>query len=137
MPADSEDFEQFLRQRQAAAGEYVSGNPEPLGRFVAQQLPATFFSPRGDVTTGTREVWERYERDASSFSSGSQNAFEALDSAAAGDIAYWVGFQRSQANMRGEDRPVSFDLRVTEIYRREDGQWKLVHRHADPHKQQS
>jgi ketosteroid isomerase-like protein len=137
MPADSEDFEQFLRQRQAAAGEYVSGNPEPLGRLVAQQLPATFFSPRGDVTTGTREVWERYERDASSFSSGSQNAFEALDSAAAGDIAYWVGFQRSQANMRGEDRPVSFDLRVTEIYRREDGQWKLVHRHADPHKQQS
>lgn len=136
MPADSEDFEQFLRQRQAAAGEYVSGNPEPLGRLVAQQLPATFFSPRGDVTTGTREVWERYERDASSFSSGSQNAFEALDSAAAGDIAYWVGFQRSQANMRGEDRPVSFDLRVTEIYRREDGQWKLVHRHADPHKQQ-
>ena len=137
MPADSEDFEQFLRQRQAAAGEYVSGNPEPLGRLVAQQLPATFFSPRGDVTTGTREVWERYERDASSFSSGSQNAFEALDSAAAGDIAYWVGFQRSQANMRGEDRPVWFDLRVTEIYRREDGQWKLVHRHADPHKQQS
>ena len=137
MPADSEDFEQFLRQRQAAAGEYVSGNPEPLGRLVAQQLPATFFSPRGDVTTGTREVWERYERDASSFSSGSQNAFEALDSAAAVDIAYWVGFQRSQANMRGEDRPVSFDLRVTEIYRREDGQWKLVHRHADPHKQQS
>lgn len=137
MPADSEDFEQFLRQRQAAAGEYVSGNPEPLGRLVAQQLPATFFSPRGDVTTGTREVWERYEWDASSFSSGSQNAFEALDSAAAGDIAYWVGFQRSQANMRGEDRPVSFDLRVTEIYRREDGQWKLVHRHADPHKQQS
>jgi hypothetical protein len=35
------------------------------------------------------------------FTSGSENAFEALDSAAAGDIAYWVGFQRSQANMRG------------------------------------
>jgi hypothetical protein len=74
------------------------------------------------VTTGTRDVWERYERDASLFTSGSENAFEALDSAAAGDIAYWVGFQRSQANMRGEDKPVPFDLRVTEIYRRENGQ---------------
>jgi hypothetical protein len=105
MPADSENFAQFIRQRHAAASEYVSGNPEPLGRLVAQKLPATFFSPRGDVTTGTREVWERYERDASSFSSGSENAFEALDSAAAGDIAYWVGFQRSQANMRGEVGP--------------------------------
>ena len=136
MPADSENFAQFIRQRHAAAGEYVSGNPEPLGHLVAQELPATFFSPRGDVTTGTRDVWERYERDASLFTSGSENAFEALDSAAAADIAYWVGFQRSQANMCGEDKPVPFDLRVTEIYRRENGQWKLVHRHADPYKPQ-
>jgi ketosteroid isomerase-like protein len=135
MAADSEDFERFLRQREAAAGEYVSGNPEPLGRLVAQEFPATFFSPRGDVTSGTREVWARYERDAALFTSGSDNSFESLDSAAGGDIAYWVGFQRSQANMRGEDQPVPFDLRVTEIYRRENEQWKLVHRHADPLKQ--
>ena len=83
MAADSEDFEEFLRQRHAAGGEYVSGNPEPLGRVVAQEFPATFFSPRGDVTSGTREVWSRYERDASFFASGSVNTFEPLDSAAA------------------------------------------------------
>lgn len=135
MAADSEDFEEFLRRRHAAGGEYVSGNPEPLGRVVAQEFPATFFSPRGDVTSGTREVWSRYERDASLFASGSVNTFEPLDSAASDDIAYWVGFQRSQANMRGEDQPVPFNLRVTEIYRRENDQWKLVHRHADPLKQ--
>ncbi len=135
MAADPEDFEQFLLQRQAAGRDYVSGNPDPLGRVVAQQLPATFFSPRGDVTTGTGEVWARYERDAALFVSGSENRFETLDWAADGDIGYWVGFQRSQANMRGQDQPVPFDLRVTEIYRRENDQWKLVHRHADPLKQ--
>jgi ketosteroid isomerase-like protein len=135
MASDPEDFEQFLRTRQAAGAAYVSGNPEPLGRVVAQQFPANFFSPRGDVTTGTREVWSRYERDASHFASGSVNTFEPLDSAASSDIAYWVGFQRSQANMRGKDQPVLFDLRVTEVYRRENGQWKLVHRHADPFRQ--
>jgi len=132
MAADADDFDQFLEQRQAAGGEYVNGNPEPLGRVVAQQFPATFFSPRGDVTTGTHEVWSRYEQDASVFADGSTNTFEALDSAAGSDIAYWVGFQRSKARLRGKDQPVPFDLRVTEIYRRENDQWKLVHRHADP-----
>ena len=137
MAADSDEFEQFLRQRHAAGGEYVSGNPEPLGRVVAQHLPGTFFSPSGDVTVGTHEVWARYERDASRFAIGSENTFQALDSAAGDDIAYWVGFQRSQANVRGEELPVPFNLRVTEIYRRENGKWKLVHRHADPLKRPS
>jgi ketosteroid isomerase-like protein len=134
--ADSEDFQRFLRRREAASGEYMNGNPVPLGQVAAQQLPATFFGPRGDVTAGTSEVWARYERDASLFTSCTENAFETLDSATSDDIAYWVGFQRSQASMRGEDQPVRFDLRVTEIYRRENGQWKLVHRHADQLKQQ-
>jgi hypothetical protein len=43
MPTDAEDFDQFIGQRQAAAAAYVSGNPDPLGRLVAQELPATFF----------------------------------------------------------------------------------------------
>jgi ketosteroid isomerase-like protein len=136
MAADPEDFEQFLRQREAASSEYMNGNPEPLGRVVAQQLPATFVSPRGDATTGTGEVWARYERDASHFISSSGNTFETLDSAVSAEIAYWVGFQRSKTSMRGQDQPVQFDLRVTEVYRREGGQWKLVHRHADQFKQQ-
>lgn len=131
-PDTADEFDQFLRERHAAAAAYVSGDPAPLGRLVARVLPATFFGPRGDVTTGTREVWERYERDDAVFTGGSTNAMETLDQAAGVDIAFWVGFQRSQVRLRGRDEPVDFDLRVTEIYRREKGAWRLVHRHADP-----
>ncbi len=40
-------------------------------------------------------------------------------------MAYTLGFERFNASIAG--RPV----RVTHIYRREDGEWKIVHRHAD------
>jgi ketosteroid isomerase-like protein len=51
--------------------------------------------------------------------------------AASGDLAYWVGVQRSVVNVRGQEQGVPMDLRVTEIFRRERGEWKLVQRHAD------
>ena len=32
----------------------------------------------------------------------------------------------------GGAAPEPYELRVTQVFRREDGAWKVVHRHADP-----
>lgn len=46
-----------------------------------------------------------------------------------GDIAFTAGYERTQASINGEPR--QYVLRVTQVYRREDGEWKVAHRHAD------
>ena len=44
-------------------------------------------------------------------------------------MAYEVGIERGHAMLAGE--MIAFDQRVTNIYRREDGAWKVVHHHTD------
>jgi ketosteroid isomerase-like protein len=46
-----------------------------------------------------------------------------------GDLAYATGRASGQATIAGE--PVSFGHRVTNVYRRDGGEWKIVHHHAD------
>ena len=46
-----------------------------------------------------------------------------------GDLAYTVGYEHTTASVNGT--PSSYILRVTHVYRRENGEWKVVHRHGD------
>ena len=131
MSDDLHDFKQFMKRREQAAGAYVGGDAAPLGRMSARHSPATFFAPMGGYVQGADTVLSRYERDAESFERGSESHFEILHMAASDGLAYWTGFQRASARMRGQSEPIPFNLRITELFRRDDGEWKLIHRHAD------
>jgi ketosteroid isomerase-like protein len=128
---NTKSFQTFMKRREKAAAGYVSGDPSLLMEMVARDLPATFFGPAGGKIKGATAVARTYERDAGRFSSGSTTEIEVLDLAESNDIAFWTGIQHATAQVKGKADPVPMQLRVTEIFRREDGDWKLVHRHAD------
>ena len=47
-----------------------------------------------------------------------------------GDLAYSVGYERFDEVLEdGTTKP--WTVRVTHAYRREDGEWRIVHRHGD------
>lgn len=131
MPTTPQDFEDFLKRRQAASDAWTQGDPAPLRPMLAHDLPATFFGPLGGFTAGAAAVAALYDRDSAMFAAGSDFAFEPLLYAASDDIGCWVGFMRGTARMKGSTDAIPMALRVTEVFRREDGAWTLVHRHAD------
>jgi ketosteroid isomerase-like protein len=88
-------------------------------------------SPRGDFVQGAADVSARYVADAAAFDSNSENTMQILQMGVSDGIAYWVGFQRASVHLKGKAEAAPFNLRVTELFRREGGEWKLVHRHAD------
>jgi ketosteroid isomerase-like protein len=131
MSRDLHDFERFMKERETAASAYVRGDAGPLGRLAARESPVTFFSPKGGHTEGAQKVLSTYEHDAKAFEPNGENAIQILHMAASDGIAYWVGFQRATAHLRGKKEAVPMNLRVTEVFRREGDAWKLIHRHAD------
>ena len=46
-----------------------------------------------------------------------------------GDVAYEVGIESGKFSIAG--KPIKVGQRVTNIYKREDGHWKMIHHHTD------
>lgn len=126
----SKEFEKFMQVRKAASDEFIKGNVDPLVQISAEHSPATIFGPKGDCIQGADAVDAANENGSQHFNGGS-NEFEIMHMAADDTLAYWVGVQHSVVKMQGKDSPVPMDLRVTEIFRRDGSEWKLIHRHAD------
>ena len=81
--------------------------------------------------TGWSEIAPAFEFLASRFSNGTAFEYEVIAAGASGDLAYIVGYEHTTASVGGAE-PEAYDLRVTTVFRREEGTWRIVHRHADP-----
>jgi ketosteroid isomerase-like protein len=92
----------------------------------------TFANPLFTVGHGWEEVAERLERAAATLSDGEIADFEIVDKYVTPELAYVVRIERQHVEVGGSEQFAPIALRVTMIFRPEDGTWKVVHRHADP-----
>ena len=122
------DFGAFMELREAAARRYEAGDAEPLHHIATSHPPATLFAADGATKLGPDRVLEAYDKRVTS---AGETHFEVLQSAASDGLAYWVGLQHSTVRVADSNTPRQIVLRVTELFRREKGEWKLIHRHAD------
>ena len=108
-----------------------NGDAGPRVAMWSHKDPVTLF---GAVTTktGWGEVGPTFGWLASTFSNLMSAEYEVLAAGVSGDLAYIVGIEHTTASIGGA-APKSYSLRATTIFRREDGEWKVVHRHGDPY----
>ena len=71
------------------------------------------------------------ERAASNLKEGEISSFETVVKYVTPELAYVVWIERNEGRVGGSEDNVTYPLRVTMIFRPEDGTWKIVHRHAD------
>ena len=126
-------FATFLRQWEAAQTGFINGDPSAWKQNTSHGADDTIFGAFGGSERGWKEVSARYDWASGQFkASGASQKIEYLNTGASGDLAFTVSIERQTAQIGGQPKPTSRALRVTQVFRKEGGAWKLLHRHADP-----
>jgi ketosteroid isomerase-like protein len=112
-------------------GEIALHNGDARPRFAtwSDRPPLTLFGA-WFTATDPDAVHSVFRRLAAMFSDVKATSAEVIAADVSGDLAYTVHRERTSVSV--EHVPRDYVLRVTQVYRREQGTWKVVHRHADP-----
>src|SRR5215207_10884870 len=127
-----DDFDEVLEQYHLALDEIMKGSPDGYKRVYSHRDDVTLANPFGPPARGWEEVAKTLERAGSHYRDGETTGFENLAKYITAELAYTVEMERMQAKVGGREDITPFTLRVTTIFRPEEGTWKVVHRHADP-----
>jgi len=112
----------------AALNSMMVGDAAPLAEVWSHGAEVSTMHPIGGRETGWDEVRGSFEGVAG-LASGGHAEIRDQSIHVTGDLAYEVGVEKGQATLAGEQ--IAIEQRVTNVYRREAGQWKIVHHHTD------
>jgi ketosteroid isomerase-like protein len=127
-----DDFDEVLEQCQLALGEFLKGDSKHWQKLWSHREDVTLANPIGPAMRGWEQVAETLELVASQVSDGEITSFETIAKYVTPELAYIVWVERTKAKIGAREDIAPFALRVTMIFRPEEGTWKVVHRHADP-----
>jgi hypothetical protein len=124
-PVLSELLERCRRDHAA----WINGD----GSHYALPEDGSILGAVGGFSLGGAETSVRQQSVAAEWRSGT-GSVELVNGGVHGDVAWLVMIERSTVHLVDDPPQVErrWDLRSTEIFRRLDGTWERIHRHADP-----
>jgi ketosteroid isomerase-like protein len=126
------DFDGAVEAYRQALTSFLKGDPKPVTQFFSRNDDVTLANPLGPPCRGPTEIEKAIAQAAAPFSDGSVRGFEEVSRYGTPDLGYMVQIERGQTRLAGSGNITPVSLRVTMIFRREGGSWKVAHRHADP-----
>jgi ketosteroid isomerase-like protein len=127
-----DDVDELIEQFHLASDEFLKGNPEHTKKLFSHREDVTLANPFSPPAHGWERVAEVMDHAASQVRDGEFVGSETIAKYVTAELAYVVRIERAKAKVGGRGEITPFALRVTMIFRPEDGEWKIVHRHADP-----
>jgi ketosteroid isomerase-like protein len=127
-----DDVDELIEQYYRAQGEFLKGNPAPVKDLFSRREDVTLANPYGPPVRGWEQVAKAMEHAASLRSDGTFLSWQIVAKHVSAELAYVVQIERAEAKIGARKEITQLAVRATMIFRPEDGEWKVVHRHADP-----
>ncbi len=121
-------FEAFVTRCRQALVDLAAGHPEPYKALWSRADDVLIIGAFGGHERGWNEVMARLDWASKGIKS-TDVAVENLSTVVHGDLAFTVDLERMTRTLNAET--YARTLRATHGYRRENGEWYLVFRHAD------
>jgi hypothetical protein len=132
----AESWEEARAKCQAALNELVEGRPGPFKALWSPSSDTVLMGAFGGFERGSQDVAKRLDW-ASGCIRATGRRVENVLTVVGEDLACTVDLEHMERNTEG--RSYHRVLRCTQVYRLEDGAWRVIVRHADelPEKDES
>ena len=114
----------------AAMALVANGDVSVIKALYSHGAEATSFYGWGGYEKGWEAVSRRWDWAGRQFKGGTVG-YENVTAVVTAELAYTTDIETFKVRMDGMDQPTQWSNRVTHIFRLTDGEWRLLHRHAN------
>ena len=131
--ATVDDAHELIERYFRAQGEFLRGNPEPVKDLFSHREDVTLANPYGPPVRGWEEVAKAVDHAALLRRDGTFVEWQIVAKYVTAELAYVLQIERAEVRIGAREEITPLAVRSTMNFRpEEDGEWKIVHRHAYP-----
>jgi ketosteroid isomerase-like protein len=121
-----------MAEYRRAGLEITRGNADVYKSLWSRRDDVTLANPFGSPVRGWEAVSARLDLAAGNYRDGRDYEFDNVSTVITPELAYTVEIERIRTRVGGSEELTPIAIRATTVFRREDGIWKVTHRHGDP-----
>ena len=125
-------IESAIEASHKALAMIITGDASGYLALFSDADDVTLGNPFGPFGKGRKSVEERLAIAASKYRDGKNASVELIEKYVSETLACVAEEESGEAKIAGSEEMSKVTVRVTSVFRLEAGNWKLVHRHADP-----
>lgn len=132
MSSIPDDLAHVVELHHQAGDKIMKSDDSGYAELYSRQEDVTLGNPFGPFARGYQEVLARLAAAAANYRDGHGTGVERISQHVTPELACFVEVEHYEAKVGTRDDVTPVSVRVTSVFRNEEGRWRLVHRHADP-----